>query len=66
MSNFTRNIGNMEALQHQLKTDGFLEAIKSCFSYHPHFNTTMYHRHKKTGIISLSLPAIHIFFNFKF
>ena len=29
MSNFTRNIGNMEALQHQLKTDGFLEAIKS-------------------------------------
>lgn len=29
MSNFTRNIGNMKALQDQLKTDGFLKAINS-------------------------------------
>lgn len=27
MSNFTRNIGNMKALQNQLNTDGFLKAI---------------------------------------
>lgn len=29
MSNFTRNIGNMKALQNQLNTDGFLKAINS-------------------------------------
>ena len=27
MSNFTRKIGDMEALQKQLTTDGFLQAI---------------------------------------